>query len=226
MGDMLNSMLHPIDSLKRVRSEREQRAQELQDNLDDAEDQAHDYATSTFEQRFEAALKLDKLRGKKKKDWVTRERFQAYDEEGVEAWQESEQLQKTIEQIKQDQAAYEQERIADAIDQDRDFVGQGVMEAYAELEAVDDENIGGEIESFEDDETERPLVQNKAEKIVVKKKEIGKLANAAKRSSSISSESYSSEKSYSGNGERKPGKGLIEGIKGWFRKMFGRGESK
>lgn len=51
--------------------------------------------------------------------------------------------------------------------------------------------------------------------------EVNKKATVAKKSS-VSGW----EKSYSGTGERKPGKGMIEGIKGWFKMMFGSGNKK
>ncbi len=229
-------MLHPIDSLRRISSERDRKAQELQDKINNANDRTHDYKNSTFEERLAAAREEDKLRGRKEKNWITREQFQAYDDEGVDEWRGAEQFRETVEAHRQEMAAYEQAGISEAINQDREAVGIRLTKIYGELDSVDDEN-DGEIESFEADapresrveaESWNPDVGKSDVRKSVKKEQTKNLDAGKSKVQKISTGMGDSgwEKSYGGNGERKPGKGMIEGIKSWLKMMFGSSEKK
>ncbi len=95
-----------------------------------------------------------------------------------------------------------------------------VRKAYRDLEEAE---RGVELEAVETSETEIPVVT--LEKSGKKPVEI-RAATKPVTSSSESTDRSGWERIRTGNGEWKPGEGFIEGIKSWWRKMFGSGEKK
>ena len=173
----------------------------------------------TFEERAEAAAKrwalMDEQDGTPGRSQINIEEFRVWDTE-------NQKLKAEFEANREREIKETGDRFA------RDEYNSRLREAVV-VEAIRDELDGedgesqdnGEDESFAADETEKPAVRAKKSKNL----DAGK-SEAKKKAVTTKGTSDSSEKSYGGTGERKPGKGLIEGVKSWFKMMFGSGEKK